>query len=496
MRLHGLYTKIGLRLGLLLTAAMIMIDVAVFMAVQKAMVQEKIASKREFLHAWRDMSDIDAEAAKDWGEAECLIRYDADLAPIGLGGCPNIALAPSILEQLCQGHDFVAFDGRAWGLFWPQPRTLVVGVVGGGRAAIGVWSLTPIYQTMRRMQPAVAGYMVVNLLLLELVGLYLLGRITAKPLQRLRRRAETFSGVGDEDLFLGSTAEGDDYGQLSQALNRLYGHMKRDRAELAMAVEHLEAANLRLRKAQEEVLRAEKLAAVGRLSAGLAHEIGNPLGIVSGYLELLGQESLPPHERRDVGRRAVDEVERIGRILRQLLDLARSGFETTETTEVHELIRETAEVFAYQPLTAAIRLSTELVAACDRVHGDHERLRQVFLNLMINAADAIRARCKDTPGELRIRTQNAENRLQICFEDDGTGIAPEDLSLIFDPFFTTKAPGEGTGLGLAVSYMIVEAFGGRISVHSEVGVGTRMQIDLPLAGPHTFAETRSSEKSP
>ena len=86
MRLHGLYTKIGLRLGLLLTAAMIMIDVAVFMAVQKAMVQEKIASKREFLHAWRDMSDIDAEAAKDWGEAECLIRYDADLAPIGLGG--------------------------------------------------------------------------------------------------------------------------------------------------------------------------------------------------------------------------------------------------------------------------------------------------------------------------------------------------------------------------------------------------------------------------
>jgi len=163
---------------------------------------------------------------------------------------------------------------------------------------------------------------------------------------------------------------------------------------------------------------------------------------------------------------------------------------------VHELIRETAQVFAYQPLTAAIRLSTELVAACDRVHGDHERLRQVFLNLMINAADAIRARGKDTPGELRIRTQNAENRLQICFEDDGTGIAPEDLSLIFDPFFTTKAPGEGTGLGLAVSYMIVEAFGGRISVQSEVGVGTRMQIDLPLAGPCTFSEAQGSEKFP
>ena len=496
MRLHGLYTKIGLRLGLLLMAAMIMIDVAVFMAVQKAMVQEKISSRREFLHAWRDMNHIDAEAAKDWGGAECLMRYDVEMPLIDTSGCLNLSLSSSVLEQLRQGRDVVTFDGRAWGLFWPQPRTLVVGVVGGGRAAIGVWSLTPIYQTMRRMQPAVAGYMVVNLLLLELVGLYLLGRITAKPLQRLRRRAETFSGVEDEDLFFGSSADGDDYGQLSQALNRLYGRMKRDRAELAMTVEHLEAANLGLRKAQEEVLRAEKLAAVGRLSAGLAHEIGNPLGIVSGYLELLGQENLPPDERRDVGRRAVDEVERIGRILRQLLDLARSGFETTKTTEVHELIRETAQVFAYQPLTAAIHLSTQLTAACDRVHGDHERLRQVFLNLMINAADAIRACGRDTPGELKIRTQNTENRIQICFEDDGTGISPEHLSLIFDPFFTTKAPGEGTGLGLAVSYMIVEAFGGRISVHSEVGVGTRLQVDLPLAGAYTFTEAQGSEKFP
>ena len=161
--------------------------------------------------------------------------------------------------------------------------------------------------------------------------------------------------------------------------------------------------------------------------------------------------------------------------------MARPGPQDQESTEVHDLIRETVQIFAYQPLTAGIPLTTVLNASRDRVRGHGDRLRQVFLNLMINAADAIRAQGDRFGGQLTIRTQNHSEQIRICFEDNGVGIAAEHLGSIFDPFFTTKEPGQGTGLGLAVSYMIVEALGGKMSARSRVGSGTQMQIDLPLA---------------
>ena len=481
----GLYTKIALRLALLLLLSMVLIDLAVFMAVEKAMVQARIDQGRRFLNAWAAMGDPsggDAAAVAARAGAVCLTRYDADLVPTAGTGCSMRPPDMSIRGPLAQGKDAIGYRGMTWGLFWPQPQELVVAVSCKNGAAVGVWRLEPVYRVLRRMQPVVAGYMLVNLMLLEIIGLYLFGRITVRPLQRLMRRAETFSD--DEDLFLCASRDAYDYGQLSRALNRIYGRMKSDRTQLAAAVDRLETANRDLGKAQQEVLRAEKLAAIGRLSAGLAHEIGNPLGIVSGYLGLLRHDALDAVERGDIVQRAETEIERIGRILRQLLDLARPSPESDEGFDLHALIRETAQIFEYQPLTATITLETTLAADHDRVCANPERLRQVLLNLMINAADAIKARGPDHDGVLKICTENHGDQVHITFSDNGAGIDAVHLPLIFDPFFTTKEPGQGTGLGLAVSYMIVEACGGRMSATSQVGVGTTLKIELPLAdGP-------------
>ena len=157
---------------------------------------------------------------------------------------------------------------------------------------------------------------------------------------------------------------------------------------------------------------------------------------------------------------------------------------------MHDLIHDMADVLRVQPLISSIKLSLNLNAAEHTVWADSNQLRQVFLNLIINAADAITSEDKKASGELKISTELKNGTdtvakpspvyLEISFADDGPGIAPESLGNIFDPFFTTKEPGKGTGLGLSVSFMIVESLGGKMTGISGEGRGTTMIISLPL----------------
>jgi signal transduction histidine kinase len=157
---------------------------------------------------------------------------------------------------------------------------------------------------------------------------------------------------------------------------------------------------------------------------------------------------------------------------------------------VHDLIHDTADVLRVQPLKSNIELNLDLAATEDTVLADPNQLRQIFLNLIINAADAISGHDKENSGKLKIFTElekdnetpnrTACGQLKILFIDNGPGIAEENLSNIFDPFFTTKDPGRGTGLGLSVSFMIVESLGGKMTGISELGKGTTMIVSLPL----------------
>jgi signal transduction histidine kinase len=304
----------------------------------------------------------------------------------------------------------------------------------------------------------------------------------------LAKRADDYQE--DDALIFAVRKEDNELNRLSKSLNLMLSRISADKEKLRSTVQSLEQANRELQKAQKEIIRAEKLASVGRLSAGIAHEIGNPIGIVIGYLELLKQADVTEDERQEYIQRAEEEIERINTIIRQLLEVSRPAKTGRTTVAVHDLIHDLADVLRMQPLMSGITLSLNLNAAEDTVWADSNQLRQVFLNLIINAADAIKGAGKESGGTLKISTrletegnsgkEQPFDYLEISFADDGSGIAEESLGNIFDPFFTTKEPGKGTGLGLSVSFMIVESLGGQMTGESKEGWGTTMSIKLPL----------------
>jgi signal transduction histidine kinase len=371
-------------------------------------------------------------------------------------------------------------------------------------AASIVLPLEGIYQSLRRSQKMLFIYLFINTVILTVIGIYRLSKVYFQPLARLARRAEDYRE--DDEMLFSVRKEDNELHKLSGSLNSMLRRISADKEKLRSTVNSLETANLELKKAQEEIIRAEKLASVGRLSAGIAHEIGNPIGIVMGYLELLKQKDIPDTERKEYIHRTEEEIERINTIIRQLLEISRPSNAGLKVVSVHDLIDDIAQVLDVQPLMSNIELECRLQAQNDKVLADSNQLRQVFLNLIINAADAVSSEGKAVNGKLSIQStlagekpeqpQNQQKHLKIMFIDNGPGIPEENIANIFDPFYTTKDPGKGTGLGLSVSFMIIEGFGGKMTVSSEIGEGTTMTLLLPvveseadIAGDENFSDT-------
>ncbi|MBW2004621.1 MAG: two-component sensor histidine kinase, partial [Deltaproteobacteria bacterium] len=255
----------------------------------------------------------------------------------------------------------------------------------------------------------------------------------------------------------------------------------------------LEKANLELQQAQEEIIRSEKLASVGRLASGVAHEIGNPIGIVLGYLGLLKGSDLNDEERKDFINRIEKEIGRINRTIRNLLDFSRPSKGEMRVVSVHKIIGDMVDILKPQPMVSDSEIFLDKGATKDNVLADPDKLKQVFLNLSMNAIDAMGANQtknesqKNTlsirtilPTETKADKTVNKSKIHIEFIDNGSGIPAEDLTRIFDPFYTTKEPGKGTGLGLSVSLRIIEDIGGDIKVKSEPGKGTKIIVILPL----------------
>lgn len=412
-------------------------------------------------------------------------------------------LRACVHSALKTGRQELCFSGRTWGVFWLQDHHLMVstphfkgGVVDG---ALGVaTSLEDLYQTERRSQKIFLIYGVINVGILAAIGVYRITKLYLDPLQRLAGRAEDYREE-DTGLIFAVRKGDNELHQLSKSLNLMLERIAADKQKLRATVASLEKANAALQKAQQEIIRAEKLASIGRLSAGIAHEIGNPIGIVMGYLDLLKQENgdIDEDEKRDYIHRTGEEVCRISTIIRQLLDLSRPSIEGATAIHVHDVITDVADVVRFEPKVANIDISLNLDAQNDCVTADPNQLRQVFLNLILNAVDAIASKSSHGEGRLSIRSAIAkfiggakdsltaaeQQMLEIAVIDNGVGITPETITDIFDPFFTTKEPGKGTGLGLSVSFMILESLGGKISAASKLGEGTTMLVELPLSEP-------------
>ncbi|MDJ0783591.1 MAG: ATP-binding protein [Desulfosarcinaceae bacterium] len=347
--------------------------------------------------------------------------------------------------------------------------------------------LKPIRKEIVKLNNLLLTYILVNLVVFSLIGAYRLNRIYMRPIQRMVKRAEDFR---EEDAIFFAARSGDDeINHLSKSLNLLLRRISEDKRQLQQTVDELEVANTNLKRAQDEVVRAETLASVGRLASGVAHEIGNPLGIVLGYLDLLANPKLGDSVRQDYLKRTEMEIQRINGIIRQLLDLSRPGDSQVDLIHLHPVLEDTVAMVGPQPLLKNITITTQLDANHDSVLAAPEQLRQVFLNLLLNAADAIAA-TDERPGSILIKSQLITNgnpsapseaeTIELLFEDDGPGIPPELKGHIFEPFFTTKEPGKGTGLGLSVSFMIIESLNGQLTAETLEGGGTRMRIRLPL----------------
>jgi len=249
------------------------------------------------------------------------------------------------------------------------------------------------------------------------------------------------------------------------------------RHELGVLAKAFNEMTQTLADTQRQLTQADKLASVGRLAAGVAHEINNPLTGVLSYASLLRkrmEHDVPACEDLDV---IVRETVRCRGIIRELLDFARPAAPARKPMDLNEVVRRSVSVVMTQLSLNQVNLSLDLAADLPQVQADPNQIQQVVVNLLLNAADAIGAE----GGQIRAITRSAaRSAIEFLLEDSGRGISAEDLPRIFEPFFTTKG-NHGTGLGLAVSWGIVEAHGGSLEVQSQPGQGTCFTLRLPTA---------------
>jgi signal transduction histidine kinase/CheY-like chemotaxis protein len=228
----------------------------------------------------------------------------------------------------------------------------------------------------------------------------------------------------------------------------------------------------------EELLHAERLSTVGRMVAGVAHELNNPLAVIVGTLDLLRSEGIAAGTTERLSRVSA-QAQRAVKIVRTLLALARKRPTRQAPVDLNELLGETLELAAYDLKHADVHVVRRLQNDLPPVGGDRDQLQQVFTNLVLNACQAMRDAGRG--GTLTVATglDPTTGRVLATVADDGPGIEPEHLGRVFDSFFTTKPEGQGTGLGLAMSRRIVENHGGRISVASRAGAGAEFGVELP-----------------
>lgn len=235
-----------------------------------------------------------------------------------------------------------------------------------------------------------------------------------------------------------------------------------------------------LAEADEQLRRADRLSALGQLSAGMAHEIRNPLGSIKGTAEILQEDFSPQDKKYEFIQIMLKEINRLDRILGEFLMFAKPASPEKKTVNVNDMIRSVLSLVAQQASKSDVRIETSPGGKIT-VRADEGLLRQAFLNLVLNAIQAMPA-----GGDLKVQVEMepgskaGKHQCSISIADSGTGISEESLKRLFNPFFTTKK--EGTGLGLVITHRIVEAHGGTINVQSEEGKGTVFKVKLPMEG--------------
>lgn len=363
---------------------------------------------------------------------------------------------------------------KSWGVLEGEPDAVVTTVDG---LELRVW-VPASYRGEAARRSLFLFYLGLTASTVLLLSYVLLTYFIVRPIDRLRLASERLAaGRLHTRVPVQGAAE---VARLAATFNEMAAQLRDDRASLQQRLEELEQTTAELTTAQEQVIRSARLAAVGRLSAGVAHEIGNPLAAIRGLLDLMQLGDLDRDEEREFITRIQRETERIHHTIADLLDFSRddSGSEARieSSANLAEVVSDTVKLIDRQSRFRDIELALALEDGLSRVRGDHERLRQLLLNLLFNAADALGGR-----GRIEVRARDAGGVVELFVEDDGPGIDTEILDQVFDPFVTTKAAGQGTGLGLAVCYTIVERLGGTIEASNRTQGGASFEVRLLAA---------------
>ena len=383
-------------------------------------------------------------------------------------------LAPSADKfGLSGSRGFVEYEAAVNGRRWfcrlsplKQPDQMIIGHL----LVAQDWS--DIREDLRaRTLGSMAAAIVVVTLIAALIPLAI-RRYISNPLRELSRRVTRLSS-GDE---LSRGIGGDEVKLLSEEFHRLDQQLTKAGADLM-------ERHRRELELERRLQHADRLATIGTLASGLAHEIGTPMGVIRARAEYLLHSELGAWKQQEGLEIIIKQIDRISRIVRMLLDYARNRESTRAVCDLRAIVQHALSLVETEVARRNIQLIAELGDQPLTVQCDADQLQQVFVNLAINALDAMAA----TGGMLRVLAESGageDRSARITFADTGPGIAAVDRSRVFDPFFTTKEPGKGTGMGLAVSQSIMRDHGGEISFES-ASDGTRFFVTMPVAAAIT-----------
>ena len=450
LRIRLLATLVGA--GLLCGAAL---AVALLLRARDEIVRRHVATAREQLRGVAESIVSHCEGAPPCAQAAA---EAAGIAWESGGSCsrsPRSGTHAVLCEQLPQGAARRALD------------------------------LSPTAAQARRLVAPVLAFVLAGMLLVVALVFWLLDRQLVAPLARIDATLDRMSASSSDEPLL--TEGGDLLGRLAPAVNRLDARLREERARVQAQIEELRRSNEELRAAREEVARSERLASVGRLAAGVAHEVGNPMAAVIGYLAILRDRLRQGKDSADYVDRIARETERIDRILRDLINLARPPSGELHAVDLRAAVERVRGLLEAQPSWSGCALESRVPADLPRARGDDHYVVQVLLNLLVNAAKA-EAR------KVEVRGHAVDGAPVLEVIDDGRGLPPEAATRLFEPFFTTSRPGEGTGLGLALCHATMERFGGSISAHAPPsGKGTRFVLQFaPWTDDVTFPARRAA----
>ena len=431
----------------------------------------------------------------------------------------NRGIDPGLRGALKTGKESFLFSRDGNIIFRYAPVRGKEGISGAARMAL---SLAGEHERLNRSRQIFLAYFVLDFLLLLAFGSYLLSRIVVVPIRKLLAATEQIA-AGDYSQTVHAPG-GAEIAELAHSFNLMLEALRKKQDEAESHMKSLERANSQLQTAREETIRSEKMASIGLLAAGTAHEIGTPLSAIIGYTGILQDELKDDEMIADYLRRIEQESARIDRIVRDLLNYARPTTAEFEDVDISNLLADTFDMLERQGIFKNIKTSIEIENGIPTLFIDRHQLLQVMINLIINARDAmpeggeiaVRAytgelhmnpekdshlppftsmgrRKEDFQGTFRasfLSGRSFTNCVKIEVRDRGMGIDEQNMGKIFDPFFSTKEPGKGTGLGLSISARIIDSFGGRITVESAKGKGTRFVIWLPVS------EQVTSDKRP